>query len=381
MILRPDCSHFPGDRPCIPHKTRGVHCDVCDQYAPITFRIIIVKLDAVGDVLRTTSILQGLKEKYPSSHITWLTLRDSYELFTHNPFVDIVLKLESPETMARLSVEQFDLLINLDASPKSSALASFCTAKEKLGFGMDAKSRVFPFNAEAAQWLEMGAFDDLKRQNKRTYQSIMLEISRLAPASHDIILSLSADERAMGEQFLRSSGLTHDAPIIGLNTGASPRWEQKKWTLEGYRELIGLILRDTRCGIILYGGVHERQRNTELASLDTKRIVNAQTEKSLREFFALLNLSDIVVTGDTLALHAATALHKRVIAIFGPTSAPEIDPYDCVRKVQSELMECKCYYRPVCTETTNCMNTIPAATIYGLVREELKALRHPSVAV
>ena len=44
-------------------------------------RILIIKLEAVGDVLRTTCILHGLKEKYPKSEITWITCKSAVPLF------------------------------------------------------------------------------------------------------------------------------------------------------------------------------------------------------------------------------------------------------------------------------------------------------------
>ena len=52
MILKTDCRHFKGDRPCDPHKESGVKCNDCNYYQPISFKILIIKLDAVGDVLR-----------------------------------------------------------------------------------------------------------------------------------------------------------------------------------------------------------------------------------------------------------------------------------------------------------------------------------------
>jgi hypothetical protein len=88
-----DCTYFMGDRPCLPNKQEGVFCS-CDHYErdeAITTpfpdipdavieefpegekKIIIVKLDAVGDVLRTTSILPSLKGKYTDSTIVWIT--------------------------------------------------------------------------------------------------------------------------------------------------------------------------------------------------------------------------------------------------------------------------------------------------------------------
>ena len=70
-MLKLDCRFFYGDKPCIFNKTEGIVCDDCNYYSPIKMKILIVKLDAIGDVLRTTSILPPLKKEYPDSYITW----------------------------------------------------------------------------------------------------------------------------------------------------------------------------------------------------------------------------------------------------------------------------------------------------------------------
>ena len=82
MILKTDCKHFPGNKPCIPSKTEGKKCDDCNYYNPVDFKILIIKLDATGDVLRTTSILPALKREYPKSHITWLTKKTQRNYLT-----------------------------------------------------------------------------------------------------------------------------------------------------------------------------------------------------------------------------------------------------------------------------------------------------------
>jgi heptosyltransferase-2 len=117
MIINKDCSHFKGDRPWRPHKLEGVHCEGCGYYEPVEFRILIIKLDAIGDVLRTTCILPGLKEKYLNSWITWVTEGEAISLFKNNPLVDEVIEYTSPE-MLKLQAVDFDQVVNLDAAPK-----------------------------------------------------------------------------------------------------------------------------------------------------------------------------------------------------------------------------------------------------------------------
>jgi ADP-heptose:LPS heptosyltransferase len=142
-LLKIDCSHFPGDRPCYFHKNYGLECDNCSNYQPIGFRILIIKLDALGDVLRTTTILPPLKEKYPNSYITWYTKFNANQIFDNNNFVNEVLNLEN-DAMYRLETEEYDLVINLDNSKISAAIASQVRGKEKIGFLLNKKGYIEP---------------------------------------------------------------------------------------------------------------------------------------------------------------------------------------------------------------------------------------------
>jgi ADP-heptose:LPS heptosyltransferase len=368
MILKLDCKYFPGDRPCSYNKLEGVKCDVCPYYETELTRIIIIKLEAVGDVLRTTCILHGLKEKYPLSEITWITRISAIPLFENNTLVDRVLAYDSTETILDVLVEEFDLIINLDSAHTSAVLASAAKGKEKLGYGVDTRGNVFPFNSEAITWLEMGAFDDMKKKNTRSFQDLMLDICRLKTTKKDIILELSGEELRFAHSFTEKNGLENQSRIIGINTGASGRWQFKQWTLEGFETLIKLLLERTNASILLYGGPAEKERNEYLSRLHSTRVVNTGTDNSLRQFFALATLSGVFLTGDTLALHAATALKKKVIAFFGPTSAAEIDTYNGqIVKVQANL-DCLVCYKPRCDFNPNCMNSITPENIYSLIK-------------
>jgi heptosyltransferase-2 len=371
MILKSDCKYFPGDCPCSFNKREGVKCDLCPYYEVEQAHILIVKLEAVGDVLRTTCILHGLKEKYPKSEITWITGKAALPLFENNKLVNRVFAYDSTETILHVLVEEFDVVINLDSAPDSAVLASTAKGKEKVGYGFDTRGNVFPFNTEAVTWLEMGAFDDLKKKNTRSFQDLMLDICRLQPRNKDIVVELSEEELKFAHSFVERYGLDHQSLKIGMNTGASDRWQFKQWTIEGFEKLIKLLLEQTDATILLYGGPSEKERNERLSKLHPKRVVNTGIDNSLRQFFALVTLSDVFLTGDTLALHVATALKKKVIALFGPTSAAEIDSYNGqVVKVQANL-DCLVCYKPRCDFNPNCMNSITPEQIFSLIKVNL----------
>jgi heptosyltransferase-2 len=373
MILKTDCKHFPGNKPCSPSKTEGKKCDECNYYEPVEFKILIIKLDATGDVLRTTSILPALKREYPKSHITWLTKKNAKELFNNNPFVDELIIFEENDIVPRLLVEKFDILIHPDASVVSASLASIVYAEIKKGFLLDAKGKVIPVNDDAVEWLEMGAFDDMKKKNQKTYQEIIHNIAGLKYQKDEIQLRLNQKEIDFKNDFFSKHNLIRFKYLVGLNTGAGTRWQYKQWRIEGYIELIEKLSKNKEFGILLYGGPDEVERNKILKN-KFPHLIDTGTNNSLRHFFSLLDLCDVLVTSDTMALHAATALKKKIVCLFGPTSNTEIEDYGRIEKVIPDL-DCLVCYKPKCDFEITCMGSITSDMVYEKVMESINQLK------
>lgn len=345
------------------------------MHDPIGKRVLIVKLDATGDVLRTTSLLKPLHAAIPAAHVTWITRRESVEVLKPNRWIDSVVPFEA-EALLLLQTQTFDLVINPDASITSSRLATTARATDKRGFIVDDSGRLLPLNDEAAHWYEMGVNDGLKKKNERTYQSILLGVSGLPATEHPIIWEMTDDESAFAKDFAKRNGIDPEHQlIIGLNTGAGGRWRWKKWTEQGYVELVRAILEDyPDSRILLYGGPEERERNAKLANLAPNRLIDTGTGNTLRQFGALVSICDVMVTGDTMALHLASALGKRVIALFGPTSAAEIELYGRGSKVAPWDMSCLGCYLNDCEIRPACMERISAPQVMTSVRNEINAL-------
>ena len=280
---------------------------------------------------------------------------------------------ENPETISRLLVEEFDLLIHPDASPVSSPLATIAKSNEKKGFILNSFGKVVPITPEATEWIQMGAFDQLKKKNKKTYQQIIHEIAGIDYGKSEIQLFLSPDELKFKNEFIERNGLDKYKILIGLNTGASRRWQYKKWRLEGYAELIYKLSSNKDIGILLYGGPEEEENNKYLVN-KFPFLKDTGTKNSIREFFALVDIANIFITGDTMALHAATALKKKVICLFGPTSSAEIEDYGLIKKIIPNL-ECLVCYKQTCDFVPSCMDMISSDMIMNAISESMDELK------
>jgi len=371
MMLHYDCRFFRNDIPCVWHKSSGVCCVDCSYYDPISTRILVVKLDAIGDVLRTTFILPGLRRRYPNSHITWVTRQNAEALFKNNPYVDRVLSVEDTLTSVFLQQECFDVVINPDASPRSAVIAQMAKTDQRFGFVYDAKGYVQAVDEPAQLWLEMGCHDGLKSQNTRSYQDIIASICKLDRYDDPIMIYLSEEEKKTREVFQQNHHLHDYSPVIGLNTGSSPRWPLKAWSSASYKALISLIQDNfPNARVVLFGGPHEFAKNSALAKQFPKTVIDSGCDNDLRTFFALLSVTDLVVTGDTLGLHASLALGKRVVCLVGPTSKAELFLYDQGDALSSDL-DCLCCYNSCCDVVPNCMDSILPDQVLQCIKTSL----------
>ncbi|MBN1826835.1 MAG: glycosyltransferase family 9 protein [Candidatus Eisenbacteria bacterium] len=361
MDLDLECRHFSGDRPCGYHKRDGMTCDDCPHREERGERILVVKLDAVGDVLRTTSILPAVRRESPRSWVVWLTSPAAKPVLDNNPLIEEIWTL-GPEAIARLGVERFDRILNPDASRKSAALASLARGGERRGYVLDEKGVVRPAGPEAEEWLEMGGRDDRKRANRRTYQEHVHRLLRLDPEGQRILLRLTDRERAAAAGRLERGGIGPSERIVGFNTGSSARWPLKRWPKERFLDLARRFDDRGDIRVLLLGGELEAETNRWIAARSGGAAIDVGSDHSMRNFFALLERCEAVVTGDTLALHASLALGRATVALFGPTSPWEIDMYGLGVRVTADL-DCLCCYRGACDRSPNCMESIDVETV------------------
>lgn len=374
MTVKTDCLHFPLDRPCRFHKAEGVHCTGCKYFVSFLAssrgkkHILIVKLGAMGDVLRTTFLLPGLKEKYPESEITWIVAPQSVSVLETNPYLDRIWPF-GPKVLSALPLEKFDIVINLDLAPESLALATLAMADKRIGYWLDDKRSIHASNSFAIEWLHMSAFDDMKKANRKTYQYWMSKIVGLLRDDYEIYVPLLDASRAKAAAFSKKHALEGKI-VIGINPGAGKRWRLKKWTDSGFIDLIKR-LHSRGFKVMLLGGPEEEELLSVYMRKARNAAINAGCDNTIPDFYALLNLCDVVVTGDTMAMHAALGLKKNVVAIFGPTSAPEIELYGRGTKVVTPA-PCACCYQPECLVSPDCMEQIPFEAVAAALETYLE---------
>jgi len=325
--------------------------------------VLILKTAALGDVLRTTSILPGIASTLPGARITWATAPGAVDLVRTHPLVSEVVAVE-PKDAASVAAAQSELrsrrwtrVISLDDEEPLCALASRLVTDHLSGATLDATGQRV-YTPDVAPWFDMGLLsvhgkaeaDRLKIANQKSQPRIYAEMLGLPMGKPT--LQLTSEAISYAEDFARRHEFDQRRPVIGLNTGAGGRWISKQLSPERTVEFARRVADATpeSATFVVFGGESEADRNAQildgLARVGLRdHTVDAGTKNTLLEFAALIRLVDLLVTSDSLALHVAVALDRRIVAFFAPTSAAEIELYGLGEKVASTAPDA-CSYRP-----------------------------------
>ena len=367
------CRYYRASRPCVFNKRDGSECPSCSHVSEFRNRILFVKLDAIGDVLRSASLLPVIAARHDAPYIAWLTRSESVPLVGMMPHVDEVIEL-SDVGLLQATTGGWDYVYSLSNDLTSASIATAVQAQHPpIGYSRD-RGIIQPSNDAARHWLEMAAFDRLKRQNTDSYQSLMLAIlgadgQAIARPTLEIPESL----RAAASERVRTLFMGRPRQKIAINVGSGGRWPKKMLDVAQVQQFIGRLRARVDADILLVGGAAEVAKTRAIVDAfgGDPHVQPALTERSIPEFVALLSQANVLFCGDTLALHIATALGLPTVAVFGPTSSAEIHDFDgLVTKVWTPDLDCLVCYGD-CTKAGNCMSLLDIDRLVDLTVRKL----------
>lgn len=345
--LRYNCRYFRGDIPCTPHKQYGVHCvdeqrKDCPYYYPTDKRILIIKLGAIGDVIRTSPLLRKLKEVDPHAEIWWLTLTP--EVLSKS--IDVIIPF-TPQSLVTLHAVDFDVIYNLDKDKEACALCSLLSAQVKKGFTLK-DGKCVPIDFQAEHKYLTGVFDDLSKTNTKSYQEEIFEICGF---------TFNGEEYIMADVEKYSWKLPHNKKVVGLNTGCGERWTSRLWP-DHYWISLAKKLKKAEYIPLLLGGKQEHKKNLRLSTQSDALYFG---HFALDQFISEINQCDLVVTAVTMAMHLAIGLQKKIVLFNNVFNKYEFELYGRGEILEPDF-ECNCFYSPTCLN--NCMQYLSVEKVF-----------------
>ena len=354
--IRFDCRFFRGEIPCIPNKLRDKVC-TCDEYSPVRKKILIIKLGALGDVIRSTPLIARYRRMYPNCHITWVTY--SPDILPQDA-IDKIYTFDFKAVYA-ITHQKFDIAINLDKEIEACSLLKDVEAEVKYGFTWN-DHHIDVATPEARHKLITGLFDNISKENTKSYLEEIFEICGMKFEYEPYGLNLNATLSGKWSALLRQEAA--GKKIIGLNTGCGKRWSTRLWPVQYWIELVKKLQHAGYYPILL-GGEDEDAQNKMYAESTGAYYPGTF---SLGEFIALTNNCDIVVSAVSMMMHIAVALQKHLILFNNIFNKHEFELYGR-GKIIEPLSGCDCYYGNLCVRERHCMKDISVDSIFNAIEQ------------
>jgi len=373
----PKCKNFSGYKPCKPYiNCLENGCADENECTKMGVKVLIISLDALGNVLDNTPILHAIKRKFPVSTIFWITLPNAEKILLKNHLIDKVFTWTDENRMILRNIE-FDYVYNADKSDYACAFTNEIKAKNKLGFLLNNDGKIIPANKGAMYSYILGVDDQKKfRENTKSGIEIIHEVFELDYLKDEYIFNLSDEEMNFIADYKKKIKFNEKKVYVGFNTGCSELFPNKKMTVEQHIKLIKKILKNDRNVVVLLGGREDTERNEQIyktfTKSDRKKIINTPTTMGLRKGACFISIPDIVITGDSFGMHLAIALKRYVIAWFGLSCQAEIELYGRGEKLFPENLECSPCWKRICPYNLECIKMIDLKRIYQLVNDYKK---------
>lgn len=349
-------------------------------------RILVIRLGAIGDVVRTLPAVALLRDHAPDARIDWLVEERTEGVVAGRPYVDHALVFPRAELARRLASGQvaraalratdfvrtlraarYELVLDFHALARSALLARLSGAPVRLGY--ERRS-----SREGAHWLATHRVRLARHPVSRFDRNDALVRAVVGDRARPVTRPLEIEPAWAGSI---DTALGAGAAPVVLHPGTSRGAAHKRWPTSHYVELTRTLVADGHRVLVAHGPDPEERTSAQaIAAAGGGEL--APTTPEFDALAALLQRARVVVAPDSAPLHTAALLGTPVVQLLGPTDAVENAPFagTASRRITSELACRGC--RRGCAAAACMLGLEPhrvAAAVRGLLGAKRPQLR------
>ena len=335
------------------------------QSARLAERILIVAPSWVGDAILSEPLVAVLREPLEEPMVDVLAppwCAPVYERvrgigrMIESPFDHGELGLARRRALAReLKANAYTRAFILPHSFKSAIVPWLARIPRRIGYAGEARS---PLLTDARR-LDRNAMPRLVDR----FVALAVPQGRLVPTPPAPVLVANA---ANANEAMRALSLATRRPIAILCPGAE-FGPAKRWPTEHFVTLSRRLL-DAGYAVWLLGSPNDQPAAVPIAgAVAGVRDLTGRTD--LGTAIDLLSLATVVVSNDSGLMHAAAAVGRPVVALFGSSSPLYTPPLSAVARVAKIDIECSpCFQRECPLGHFKCMRELSPDLVYDLAR-------------
>lgn len=285
-------------------------------------KILLTRIDRIGDVVLTTPVFRAVRECFPKAWIAAMVRSETREIVEGNPYIDEVMvydkegKEKSPFKTFLFGLglrrKKFDLVINFHPTHRVHWVSFVAGIPVRIGY------------AKKSGWLLTRKIEDQKKKGLKSEASYNFDLLRLLgipePEKMELFFPLRDKNREAFEDSARQAGLDSAAqPYVVLNPSAS--CPSKMWPAERFAKL-GDALWD-RYGLrsVLIGSERDKGVSEKAARLMRYTPADLTGRLTLGMLGWCLRGARLLVSNDSGPVHIGVACETPVLSIFGRNQA------------------------------------------------------------
>jgi heptosyltransferase-2 len=295
----------------------NLHLPSSTFHLPAPKRILVIRLDRLGDVVLSTPVPQALREQFPHAFIALMVRPACRELVQGHPAIDEVLVYDKDGRhhgvratirFARgLARYEFDTAIVLHPSNRSHWIPWLAGIPVRIGY--DRKGG----------WLLTHRLPHRKQEGRKHEALYSLELLRglgiAAPAELRPIVPVQPDAAARIERWLADGSVRPDEAIVAVHPSAS--CVSKRWMPERFAAVADRLITEQRVRVALVAGPEDVGCAREVVRVMRQPVLDLAGRLGVGELAALLARCRLLISNDSGPVHVAAAVGTPVVAIFG----------------------------------------------------------------
>lgn len=282
-------------------------------------KFLVIRFSSIGDIVLASPVMRCLKKQVLTSEVHFLTKSSFKAVTVANPYIDKFFYYDTNITSVidQLRIEEYDYIIDLHNNFRSNkvkqALGVKCHTINKLNFQKFLLTK-----------LRINMMPE-RHITKRSLDTVAYFGVNDDEGGLDYFIP---EEDRVKESDIPAS---HHAGYIAFVIGAS--YYTKKLPAHKLIDLCNGIDHP----IILVGGDEDAAVGEQVAATSNGKVYNACGKFNLNESADLVRRSKLVISHDTGLQYIASALNKKVIALWGSTSPRlDVEPYYSKQFLESQ---------------------------------------------
>lgn len=357
-------------------------------------KILIIRLDAIGDFILWLDSAQHFRKIYPDKKIILLGNKAWTDLAKKFSYWDEVWELDRRKfyrnlpyrvrLLKKIRKAGFDIVIQTTYSREflyGDAIVRISGARKKIGSVGDC-SNIRP--------IEKKISDRFYTQLIPANPKPLMELRRNAEFVRGLGYVCQA---ALPDMMPVAQGINNPAvnnsPYFVLFPGAS--WTGKQWPVEKFSEFASLVFHEIGISAVICGGATERELGEALIAIMDIPVLNMVGKTSLAELVTVIKTAQFLLGNDTSAVHIASAVATPAFCLLGGGHYGRFMPYDIESKTKKPLpvaiihqMDCfncnwRCQYFVEDGKPVPCIEKISVEEVFAALQPLIKKQHQPGV--